>query len=58
MSPAPGRMLPGRTAVAAAATTVAAARAAIAAGAVLVDLTGADRPVLAEVRERYPDILI
>jgi hypothetical protein len=58
MSPAPGRMLPDHTAVAAAATTVAAARAAIAAGAVLVDLTGADRPVMAEVRERYPDILI
>ena len=58
MSPAPGRMLSGGTAVAAAATTVAAARAAIAAGAVLVDLTGAGRPVLAEVRERYPDILI
>jgi hypothetical protein len=58
MSPAPGRMLPDHTAVAAAATTVAAARAAIAAGAVLVDLTGAARPVLAEVRERHPDILI
>jgi hypothetical protein len=58
MSPAPGRMLPDHTAVAAVATTVAAARAAIAAGAVLVDLTGADRPVIAEVRERYPDILI
>ena len=58
MSPAPGRMLPDGTAVAAAATTVLAARAAVAAGAVLVDLTGARRPAMAEVRDRYPGILI
>jgi hypothetical protein len=58
MSPAPGRMLPDGTAVAAAATTVPAARAAVAAGAVVVDLTGARRPVMAEVRDRYPGILI
>jgi hypothetical protein len=58
MSPAPGRMLPDGTAVAAAATTVPAARAAVAAGAVLVDLTGARRPAMAEVRDRYPGILI
>jgi threonine synthase len=51
-------MLPDGTAVAAAATTVAAARAAVAAGAVLVDLTGAGRPVMTEVRNRYPGILI
>ena len=58
MSPAPGRMLPDGTAVAAAATTVPAARAAVAAGAVLLDLTGAARPVMTEVRNRYPGILI
>jgi hypothetical protein len=58
MSPAPGRMLPDGTAVAAAATTVAAARAAIAAGALVVDLTGAGRPVMTEIRNRYPDTLI
>jgi hypothetical protein len=51
-------MLPDGTAVAAAATTVPAARAAVAAGAVMVDLTGARRPVMAEVRDRYPGILI
>ena len=51
-------MLPDGTAVAAAATTVAAARAAVAAGAALVDLTGAGRPVMTEVRNRYPGVLI
>lgn len=50
-------MLPDGTAVAAAATTVAAARAAVAAGAVLLDLTGAGRPVMTEVRSRYPGVL-
>lgn len=58
MSPAPGRTLPDGTAVAAAATTVPTARAAVAAGAILVDLTGAGRPVMTEVRNRYPGILI
>src|SRR5438552_8400186 len=58
MSPAPGRMLPDGTAVAAPATTGRAARAAVASGAVLVDLTGASQPVMAEVRDRYPGILI
>jgi hypothetical protein len=51
-------MLPDGTAVAANAATAPAARAAVDAGAVLIDLTGADRPVMTEVRERYPDILI
>lgn len=51
-------MLPGGTAVAAAAATVPAARAAVAAGAVLIDLTGAGRPVMTEVRDRYPGLLI
>jgi hypothetical protein len=58
MSPAAGRMLPDGTAAAAAATTGTAARAAVAAGAALVDLTDAGRAVVAEVRDRYPDILI
>jgi hypothetical protein len=51
-------MLPDGTAVAATAATVPAARAAVAAGAVLIDLTGAGRPVMTEVRDRYPGILI
>jgi hypothetical protein len=51
-------MLPDGTAVAAAAATVPAARAVVAAGATLIDLTGASRPVMAEVRDRYPGIFI
>ena len=51
-------MLPDGTAVATAATTVQAAQAAVAAGAVLIDLTGAKQPVMTEVRDRYPGILI
>jgi hypothetical protein len=58
MSPAPGRRLPDGTAVAAAATTGPAARAAIAAGADLIDLTGAGLLVMTEVRNRYPGVLI
>lgn len=57
-SPAPGRKFPDGTAAAAAATTVPAARAAVAAGAVLIDLTGAGQPVMTEVRDRYPGILL
>lgn len=44
--------------VAAAATTLRAAQAAIAAGAVLIDLTGAGPPVMTEVRDRYPGVLV
>jgi hypothetical protein len=51
-------MLPDGTAVAAAVATVPAARAAVAAGATLIDLTGAGRPVMTEVRDRYPGVLI
>jgi hypothetical protein len=51
-------MLPDGTAVAAAVATVPAARAAVAAGAVLIDLSGARQPVMTEVRDRYPGILI
>jgi len=51
-------MLPDGTAVAAAAVTVPAARAAVAAGADLIDLTGASRLIMTEVRDRYPDILL
>jgi len=50
-------MLTEGTVVAAAATTVAAARAAVAAGAVLIDLTGASPQVMTEVRDRCPGIL-
>src|ERR1700735_4334398 len=57
-SSAPGRRLPEGTAVAAAAPTVRAARTAVAAGAVLIDLTGARLPVMTEVRDRYPGVLI
>jgi hypothetical protein len=57
-SSAPSRRLPDGTAVAAAATTVPAARTAVAAGAVLIDLTGARLPVMTEVRDRYPGVLI
>ena len=57
-SSAPGRRLPDGTSVAAVATTVPAARMAVAAGAVLIDLTGAGRPAMTEVRDRYPGILI
>jgi hypothetical protein len=51
-------MLPDGTAVAAAVATLPAARAAVAAGAVLIDLSGARQPVMTEVRDRYPGILI
>jgi hypothetical protein len=51
-------MLPEATAVAAAATTGPAARAAVAAGADLIDLSGAGPEVITEVTDRYPGILI
>jgi len=55
--PAPGRMLLGGTAVAAAAATLPAAAAAVAQGADLIDLTGADQQTMTEVRTRYPGVL-
>jgi hypothetical protein len=51
-------MLPGGTAVAAAATTLAATGTAVAQGADLVDLTGAGRQTMTEVRHRYPGVLL
>jgi hypothetical protein len=51
-------MLPEGTMAAAAATTLPAAQAAIAAGAALIDLTGAGRPAMTEIRDRYPGVLV
>ncbi len=50
-------MLPRTTMVAAAARDLATAAAAIAAGADLIDLSGADPQVVTAVRDRYPGVL-